>query len=238
MKKKSKKRKTEVKPQTAETSPPSSQDLNMSDPETVDSEQKTKAHRTFLEVVLGDTQVTSPRSEQPDDQEKKVAHVARLEAMIKMADTPETSEFHKTLTAELARVTKTAKSQPNSVKLERKLAWIAREERRLSELEADICKATEALKTRRAAVLEEKKAADALKLELVQSQTTDDPMGISTLDDLERKELSILREYAAAAMSPFPASQTQENEQERNLRLTRSLSEVQSEIAAKKQRLA
>ena len=104
----------------------------MSDPGTVDSEQKTKAHRTFLEVVLSDTQATSPRSEQPDDQEKKAAHVARLEAMIKMADTPETSEFHKTLTAELARVTKTVKSPPNSVKLERKMAWIAREERRLS----------------------------------------------------------------------------------------------------------
>ena len=135
-------------------------------------------------------------------------------------------------------MTKTAKSQPNSVRLEKKVAWIAREERRLSELEADICKATEALKTQRAAVQEEKKAIDALKLELMQNQTVDDPMGVSSLDDLERKELSILREFAAAAMSLISPSQTQENEQERNLRLTRSLSEVQSEIAAKKQRVA
>ena len=47
----------------------------------------------------------------------------------------------------------------------------------LSELEADIFKSTEALKTRRAAVQEEKKAADAVKLELVQIQTMDDSMG-------------------------------------------------------------
>ena len=77
-------------------------------------------------------------------------------------------------------MTKTAKTQPNSVRREKKVAWIVREERRLSELEADIWKATEALKTRRAAVQEE----NALKLELVQNQTVDDPMGISSLDDL------------------------------------------------------
>ena len=75
----------------------------------------------------------------------------KLEAMIMMADSPKTSEIHKSLTAELARVTKTAKAQPNSVRLEKKVAWITREERRLTELEADICKATEALTVRRAA---------------------------------------------------------------------------------------
>ena len=166
------------------------------------------------------------------------AHVARLEAMIKMADTPETTEIHKSLTAELAGVTKTTKPQPSSVKLEKKVAWIAREERRLSELEADICKATESLNTRRAAVQDEKEVVEALKLQIVQIQIGDDTMGVPSLDDLERKELNILREFAAAAMSPASPSQTQENEQERNIRLTRSLSEVQSEIAAKKQRIA
>ena len=238
MKKKSKKRKTEVKPQLTETPPQSSQDPNQTDQELTDSDQKAKTHRNFLEVVLNDAQVPSPRTEQPEDQEKKAAHVARLEAMVNMANTPEMTEFHKSLSAELARVRKTAKSQPNSVRLEKKLAWIAREERRLSELEADIFKATEALKTRRAAVQEEKKAADAIKLELVQIQTLDDSMGVSSMDDLERKELNILRELLAAAMAPGSPSQAQENEHERTLRLTRSLSEVQSEIAAKKQRVA
>ena len=163
--------------------------------------------------------------------------MARLEAMINMANTPEMTELHKSLSAELARVTKTAKSPPNSVMLEKKLAWIAREEKRLSELEASICNATEALKTRRATVQEEKKAADAIKLELVQIQTMDESMGVSSVDDLERKELSILRELAAAAMAPGSLSQAQGNEQERTLRLTRSLSEVHTEIAAKKQRV-
>ena len=141
MKKKSRKRKTEDKAQLDESPPPSSQDPSQTDQETTASAQKAKAHCTFLEVVLNDAQVSSPQTEQPDAQEKKAAHVARLEAMIKMADSPKTTEIHKSLTPELARVTKTAKSQPNSVRL----AWIAREERRLTELEADICKATEAL---------------------------------------------------------------------------------------------
>ena len=118
------------------------------------------------------------------------------------------------------------------------MAWIAREEKRLSELEASICKATDAWKTRRATVQEEKKAADATKLELVQNQTMDESMGVSSMDDLERKELSILRELAAAAMAPGSLSQAQGNEQEHTLRLTRSLSEVQTVIAAKKQRVA
>ena len=227
-------KKTEDKPQLDESPPPSSQDPSHTDQETTASAQKAKTQRTFLEVVPNDAQVSSPQTEQPDAQEKKAAHVARREAMIKMADSPETIEIHKSLTAESARVTKTAKSQPNSVRL----AWIAQEERRLSELEADICKVTEALKTPRVAVQEEKKAVDALKLENVQNQTVDDPMGTSSLDDLERKELNILREYAAAAISPVSPSQTQENEQERNLQLIRSLSEVQSKIAVKKQRVA
>ena len=123
------------------------------------------------------------------------------------------------------------------MRLEKKLAWIAREEKRLSELEASICKTTEALTTRRATVQEEKKAADAIKLELVQHQTMDDSMGVSSMDDLERKELSILRELAAAAMAPG-SLQAQGNEQEHTIRLTQSLSEVQTEIAAKKQRVA
>ena len=208
----------EDKPQLAEMSPSSSQDLSQTDQASTASTQKTKAHRAFLEAVFNnDTPMSSPRAEQPEAQEKKAAHVARLEAMIKMAETPETTEIHK-------RVTKTTKPQPSSVKLEKKVAWIAREERRLSELEADIYKATESLNTRRAAVQEEKKAVEALKLEIVQIQIGDDPMGVSSLDDLERKELSILREFAAAAMSPASPSQTQENEQERNIRLTRSLS--------------
>ena len=62
-------------------------------------------------------------------------------------------------------------------------------------------------------------------------------MGVSSMDDLEKKELSILRELAAAAMAPG-SLQAQGNEQEHTIRLTRSLSEVQTEIAAKKQRVA
>ena len=123
------------------------------------------------------------------------------------------------------------------MRLEKKLAWIVRVEKRLSELEASISKATEVLTTRRATVQEEKKAADAIKLELVQHQTIDVSMGVSSMDDLEKKELSILRELAAAAMAPG-YFQAQGNEQEHTSRLTRSLSEVQTEIAAKKQRVA
>ena len=55
-------------------------------------------------------------------------------------------------------MTKTVKLQPSSVRLEKKLAWIACEEKRLSELEASISKATEVLTNRRATVQEEKKA--------------------------------------------------------------------------------
>ena len=115
-----------------------------------------------------------------------------LEAMIKMADSPETSEIHKSLTAELARMVKTAKAQPNSVRLEKRVAWITREERRR----------TEALTVRRAANQEETKTVEALKQELVQNQTLDDPMGVAGLDEWERKELNILRELAVAASSP------------------------------------
>ena len=231
------KRKTEVKALPSETPPLSPQDPHQTDQEMIDSDHKVKAHRIFLEAVLNDAPVPSPRTEQLEDQEKKAAHVTRLEAMINMANTPEMAELHKSLSAELARVTKTVKSQPNSVRLEKKLAWIAREEKRLSELEASICKATEVLTTRRATVQEEKKAADAIRLELVQHQTMDVSMGVSSMDDLEKKELSILRELAAAAMAPG-SFQAQGNEQEHTKRLTRSLSEVQTEIAAKKQRVS
>ena len=237
VKKKSRKRKTEVNALPSETPPLSPQDPHQTDQEVIDSDRKVKAHRTFLEAVLNDAPVPCPRTEQLEDQEKKAAHVTRLEAMIDMANTPEMAELHKSLSAELARVTKTVKSQPNSVRLEKKLAWIAREERRLSELEADIRKASEVLTTRRATVQEEKKAADAIKLELVQHQTMDVSMGVSSMDDLEKKELSILRKLAAAAMAPG-SFQAQGNEQEHTNRLTRSLSEVQTEIAAKKQRVA
>ena len=226
-----------VKTLPSETPPLSPQDPHQTDQELIDSDQKVKAHRTVLEVVLNDAQVPSTRTEQLEDQEKKAAHVARLEAMINMANTPEMTELHKSLSAELARVRKTAKSQPNGVRLEKKLAWNAREEKRQSELEASICKATEALTTRRATVQEEKKAADAIKLELVQHQTMDVSMGVSSMDDLEKKELSILRELAAAAVAPG-SLQAQGNEQEHTIRLARSLSEVQTEIAAKKQRAA
>ena len=150
VKKKSKKRKTEVKPQLSETPPLSPQDPHQTDQEMIDSDHKVKAHRTFLEAVLNDAPVPCLRTEQLEDQEKKAAHATRLEAMINMANTPEMAELHKSLSAELARVTKTVKSPPNSVRLEKKLAWNAREEKRLSELEASICKATEALTTRRA----------------------------------------------------------------------------------------
>ena len=47
VKKKSKKRKTEVKPQLSETPPLSSQDPHTTDQELIDSDQKVKAHRTF-----------------------------------------------------------------------------------------------------------------------------------------------------------------------------------------------
>ena len=196
VKKKSRKRKTEVQALPSETPPLSPQDSHQTDQEMTDSEHKGKAHRdahrVFLEAVLYDAPVPSPRTEQLEDQEKKAAHVTRLEAMINMANTPEMTELHKSLSAELARVTKTAKLQPSSVRLEKKLAWIVREEKRLSELEASISKATEVLTTRRATVQEEKKAADAIKLELVQHQT-DVSMGVSSMDDLEKNELSILR---------------------------------------------
>ena len=76
-----------------------------------DSEHKGKehrdAHRVFLEAVLFDAPVPRPRTEQLEDQEKKAAHVTRLEAMINMANTPEMTELHESLSAELARVTKT-----------------------------------------------------------------------------------------------------------------------------------
>ena len=71
----------------------------------------------------------------------------------------------------------------------------------LTELEADTCKVTEALKAPKEALQEEKKVVDALKQELLQSQPTDDPMGISSLDELERKELNILRELAVSLRS-------------------------------------
>ena len=82
----------------------------------------------------------------------------------------------------------------------------------------------------------EKKAVGALKQELVLSQSADDPMGISSLDELERKKLNILRELD---VSPNPS--LNHKSEDRTFRLTHSLSDVQeveSEIATKKQRTA
>ena len=87
--KKSRKRKTEVQALPSETPPLSPQDSHQTDQEMTDSEHKGKAHRDarriFLEAVLYDAPVPSPRTEQLEDQEKKAAHVTRLEAMINMA---------------------------------------------------------------------------------------------------------------------------------------------------------
>ena len=113
VKKKSRKRKTEVQALPSETPPLSPQDSHQTDREMTDSEHKGTAHRDahhiFLEAVLYDTPVPSPRTEQLEDQEKKAAYVTRLEAMINMANNPEMTELHKSLSAELARVTKTVK---------------------------------------------------------------------------------------------------------------------------------
>ena len=77
----------------------SPQDSHQTDQEMTDSEHKGKAHRDahriFLEAVLYDAPVPSPRTGQLEDQEKKAAHVTRLEAMTNMANTPEMTELHK-----------------------------------------------------------------------------------------------------------------------------------------------
>ena len=72
VKKKSKKRKTEG--QTTALRDTTSVGLRFRtrpDQELTDSDQKVKAHRTFLEVVLNDAQVPSTRTEQLEDQEKR-----------------------------------------------------------------------------------------------------------------------------------------------------------------------
>ena len=91
----------------------------------------------------------------------------------------ETAEIHVSQTAELA----TAKAQPYSVKLEKQLACDAREARRVTELEADIGKATEAVISRKAALQDEKKVVDALKKEIVHSLQTTllDELGVGGL---------------------------------------------------------
>ena len=163
-----------------------------------DSDQKVKAHRTFLEVVLNDAQVPStrgrPREEggargktRSHDQYGKHPRDDGVTQIVVFGVGP--SDKKNEITAEQCEVGKEI-----GLDCSRRKKAIRTGGKHLQS-HGSLDNSGERQSKRKM------KAADAIKLELVQHQTMDDSMGVSSMDDLERKELSILRELAAAAMA-------------------------------------
>ena len=140
------------------------------------------AHRTFLEVVLGDSGSQPTKHSEPERQ--KLA-----------AETDESLAGHEaSLERDLAAAKKqvTKSLRPVTIEIEEKSKWISREKTRLTQLFEDIEKAKSVLETRTATLLWEEGRLAELRTELATVPANVD-VDATELKDLERQELEQLR---------------------------------------------
>jgi hypothetical protein len=160
----------------------------------------TKAKRTFLEIVLGEGKSQGECKTAQQKKEKEHAS-AKFEALSKVlaaiGDDECLKDYKASIVKDLALAKKASASKSTAVQIEAKAAFVDREAKRLTELEADIVKAQDALALRKAALAAEQVALQAMKEELLkgnEGSTRSMDVDLVALGELERKELELLRE--------------------------------------------
>jgi hypothetical protein len=190
----------------------------------------TKAKRTFLEIVLGEgsdadsaEKVAEKKKKEQGEEDARAMALGKVLEVI--SDVEGMADLKATVEKDLAATKKpAAKQKAKSIQIEAKAAFIEREEKRLTELEQDIAKATTALAQRRVALEKERGALTELRTDLLKNIGGDMDID-STMDDLERKELELLRKLSANFQVDGNVANLADAK-----RLSKDLEEVQKDI--------
>ena len=150
-----------------------------------------KAHRTFLEVVLGDSGSQPTKNSEPKRQKlaaETTTRIEKLERLIALVGDDESLAGHRaSLERDLAAAKKqvSKRSRPIAIEIEEKSKYISREKTRLQQLVEDIEEAKSVLEARTVALQRSGKSRQAeLRAELVSVPANMD-VDASELKDLE-----------------------------------------------------
>jgi len=197
----------------------------------------TKAKRTFLEIVLGEGKSQGECKTALQKKEKEHAS-AKFEALSKVlaaiGDDECLKDYKASIVKDLALAKKASASKSTAVQIEAKAAFVDREAKRLTELEADIVKAQDALAQRKAALAAEQVALQAMKEELLKGEegsTRSMDVDLVALGELERKELELLRELSSIFRPDGNVSNVNDAK-----RLAKDLEVVQKDLEVKRRR--
>ena len=161
-----------------------------------------KAHRTFLEVVLGDSGSQPTKHSEPERQKlaaETTSRIEKIERLIALVGDDESLAGHKaSLERDLAAAKKqvTKSSRPVAIETEEKSKYISREKTRLKQLSEDIEKAKSVLEARTVSLQREDGRLAELRAELVSVPAKMD-VDASEIKDLERQEIEQLLLLAA-----------------------------------------
>ena len=190
-----------------------------------------------MEVILGEEKSKGEVKIEQQKKEKEQAS-AKIAALSKLLESIGGDELLKDYKAsvekDLATAKKASTSKSKAVQLEAKAAFIDREAKRLTELEADILKAQDALTQRTATLAAEKISQQTMKEELMKGVVN--PAGqmdvdSEGLDALERRELELLRNLSANFQADGKVINLADSK-----RLAKDLEVVQKDIESKRRR--
>ena len=190
-----------------------------------------------MEVILGEEKSKGEVKIEQQKKEKEQAS-AKIAALSKLLESIGGDELLKDYKAsvekDLATAKKASTSKSKAVQLEAKAAFIDREAKRLTELEADILKAQDALTQRTATLAAEKISQQTMKEELMKGAVN--PAGqmdvdSEGLDALERRELELLRNLSANFQADGKVINLADSK-----RLAKDLEVVQKDIESKRRR--
>ena len=159
-----------------------------------------KAHRTFLEVVLGDSGSQPTKHSEPERQKlaaETTSRIEKIERLIALVGDDESLAGHKaSLEPDLAAAKKqvTKSSRPVAIEIEEKSKYISKT--RLQQLSEDTEKAKSVLEARAVSFQREDGRLAELRAELVSVPAKMD-VDASEIKDLERQEIEQLRLLAA-----------------------------------------
>ena len=163
-----------------------------------------KAHRIFLEVVLGDSGSQPTKNSVPERQKlaaETTSRIEKLERLIALVGDDESMAGHKaSLERDLAAAKKqvSKSSRPIAIEIEEKSKYISREKTRLQQLVEveDIEKAKSVVEARTVSLQREESRLAELRAELVLVPANMD-VDASELKELEQEEIDQLRLLAA-----------------------------------------
>ena len=157
-----------------------------------------KAHRTFLEVVLGDCGSQPTKNSEPERQKlaaETTARIEKLKRLIALVGDDGSLAGHKaSLERDLASAKKlvSKSSRPIAIEIEEKSKYIAREKARLQQLVEDVEKAKSVLEARTVSLQRDESRLAELRAELVSVPANMD-VDASELKDSEQQEIEQLR---------------------------------------------